>query len=388
MGNEKEGFVMHRVLYIETSAGLFGGGQISLLELLAHIDRTKFLPLVIAGEEGKLKKEVKKLGIECVVLPMPRFKWLNPFPFFAGFWRIFNFVRKQKIKLIHSNTSRAALYAGPVAKILSIPLIWHVRVPLPDYLLDRFLVSLSSRIIAVSRIVRRRFSWLKKNKVEIIYNGVNTKRFLPGLAQGDLRKKFHIDSEDIVIGTVGRLSPEKGLEYLISAIPDVINEYPQTKVLIVGDGNENYRLSLQEKVKELELSSRIFFVGFYEDVPQVLRCMDIFSLPSLFEAFSRSLLEAMACGLPVVATAVGGNVEIVEDGVNGLLVPPSNPGALAFAIKELLKDKEKARKMGLEAKLRVEENFSMDINAMKIERLYLQILEYRRSPSPRTKFEV
>jgi glycosyltransferase involved in cell wall biosynthesis len=262
-----------------------------------------------------------------------------------------------------------------VAKILRIPLIWHVRVPLPDNFLDRFLVLFSSRIVAVSRIVKRRFAWLKKDVVETIYNGVDTRKFSPGLAQDDVRKKFHINSEDTVIGTVGRLSPEKGLEYLISAIPDVVNVYPRTKVFIVGNGDDKYRLSLQEKVKELELSSRIFFVGFYEDVPQVLRCMDIFSLPSLFEAFNRSLLEAMACGLPVVATAVGGNVEIVQDGVNGLLVPPSNPRALAIAITELLKDIEKARKMGLEGKLLVEENFSIDINVRKIEKLYLQILE-------------
>ncbi|TET64337.1 MAG: glycosyltransferase family 1 protein [Candidatus Stahlbacteria bacterium] len=375
MGDAKEGFVMHRVLYIDSGEGIFGGGQISLLELLAHIDTTKFLPLVIVSEEGKLKKEVKKLGIECALLPMPRFKWLNPSPFFAGFWRIFNFVRKQKIKLIHSNTSRAALYAGPVAKILSIPLIWHVRVPPPDNLLDRFLVLFSSKIIAVSRIVKRRFVWLKKDIVETIYNGVDTRKFSPGLVQDDLRKKFHIDSKNIVIGTVGRLSPEKGLEYLISAIREVVNAYPRTKVLIVGDGDEKYRLSLQEKVKDLELSSHIILTGFYEDVPQILRCLDIFSLPSLFEGFNRSLLEAMACGLPVVATAVGGNVEIVQDGVNGLLVPPSNPGALAFAITELLKDKEKARKMGLEGKLLVEENFSIDINVRKIEKLYLHILE-------------
>ncbi len=375
MGDAKEGFVMHRVLYIDSGKGIFGGGQISLLELLAHIDKAKFLPLVIVGEEGTLEKKVKKLGIECVLLPMPSFKWLNPFPFFAGFWRIFNFVRKQKIKLIHSNTSRAALYAGPMAKILRIPLIWHVRVPPPDNLLDRFLVLFSSRIIAVSRTVKRRFAWLTKDIVETIYNGVDTRKFSPGLAQDDLRKKFQIDSQDILIGTVGRLSPEKGLEYLFSAVREVVNLYPRTKVLIVGDGDEKYRLSLQEKVKDLELSSHIILAGFHEDIPRILRCLDIFTLPSLWEGFNRSLLEAMACGLPVVATAVGGNVEIVQDGVNGLLVPPGNPAALAFAITELLKDKEKARKMGLEGKLLVEENFSIDINVRKTEKLYLQILE-------------
>ena len=366
---------MHRVLYIDSGEGIFGGGQISLLELLAHIDTTKFLPLVIVNEEGKLKKEIKKLGVECRIIPMPSLRELNLFPFFVGFWRIFNYARKKKIKLIHSNTSRAALYSGPAAKILGIPLIWHVRIPHSDNLLDRFLVLFSFRIIAVSRIVKRRFVWLKKDTVETIYNGVDTRKFSPGMAQDDLRKKFHIDSEDMVIGTVGRLSPEKGLEYLISAIREVVNVYPRTKVLIVGDGDEKYRLSLQEKVKDLELSSHIFFVGFYENVPHILRCMDIFSLPSLTEGFNRSLLEAMACGLPVVATSVGGNVEIVQDGANGLLIPPSNPGALASAIAELLKDKEKARKMGLEGKLLVEENFSIDINVRKIEKLYLQILE-------------
>jgi glycosyltransferase involved in cell wall biosynthesis len=375
MGDAREGLVMHTVLYIESSEAIFGGGQISLLELLANIDMTKFLPLVIVGEERKLKKEIKKLGVECTLLLMPSFKWLSPFPFFAGIWQIFNFVRKKKIKLIHSNTSRATLYAGPVAKILGIPLIWHVRVPHSDKLLDRFLVPFSSRIIAVSRIVKRRFSWLKKDKVVTIYNGVDTQKFSPCLVQDDLRKKFNINSEDIVIGTVGRLSPEKGLEYLISAIREVVNAYPQTKVLIVGDGDEKYCLSLQEKVKDLELSSHIIFVGFYEDIPQILRCLDIFSLPSLFEAFNRSLLEAMACGLPVVATAVGGNVEIVQDGVNGLLVPAGNPDALASAIAELLKDKEKARKMGREGKRHVEENFSIEKNVKRIEKLYLQILE-------------
>ena len=375
MGDATEGFVMLRILFIDSSEGIFGGGQLSLLELLSNIDTTKFLPFVIVSEEGKLKKEIKKMEVECRVLPMASLKRLNLFSFFAGFWRIFNYARKKKIKLIHNNTSRATLYAGPVAKILGIPLIWHVRIPHPDNLLDRLLVPFCSRIVAVSRCVKRRFSWLKKDKVKIIYNGVDIQKFSPGLAQDNVREKFNINSKDIVIGTVGRLSAEKGFEYLISAIREVVNVYPRTKVLIVGNGDDRYHLSLQAKVKDLELSSHIIFVGFYEDVPQILRCMDIFSLPSLSEGFNRSLLEAMACGLPVVATAVGGNVEIVQDGVNGLLVPPGNPEALAFAITELLKDKEKARKMGLEGQRLVEENFSIEKNVEKIEELYLQILE-------------
>jgi glycosyltransferase involved in cell wall biosynthesis len=145
-------------------------------------------------------------------------------------------------------------------------------------------------------------------------------------------------------------------------------------VLIVGNGNEKYRLYLQRKINELKLSSNIIFTGFYEDVPQILNCMNIYSLPSFSEGFNRSLLEAMACGLPVIATSVGGNMEVVQDGVNGLLVPSGNPVRLAVAITELLKDKEKARRMGLAGRKLVKEKFSIVKNATRIESIYKEMI--------------
>jgi glycosyltransferase involved in cell wall biosynthesis len=324
MGDVPERLIMHRILYLDSSVGIFGGGQISLLEFLTNMDRAKYYPLVIVGEEGKLINEIERLEVECQVIPMPGLKKLNLFMFLDGFWRIFSYAREKKVKLIHCNTSRATLYAGPIAKILGIPLIWHVRIPYP--------------------------------------------------VKEEVRKKFHIDSEDIVIGTVGRLSPEKGYEHLISAIRDVAIEYPRIKVLIVGSGSEEYRLYLQEKINKLKLSSNIIFTGFYEDVPQILNCMNIYSLPSLSEGFNRSLLEAMACGLPVVATNVGGNMEVVKDGVNGLLVPSDHPVRLAAAITELLKDREKAKRMGLAGRERVEEKFSIEKNVRRTETIYEEII--------------
>jgi glycosyltransferase involved in cell wall biosynthesis len=115
--------------------------------------------------------------------------------------------------------------------------------------------------------------------------------------------------------------------------------------------------------------------------------MDIFCLPSLTEGFNRSLLEAMACSLPVVATNVGGNVEIVQDGVNGLLVPPRNSDALASAITELMEDRQKAQKMGLEGRRLVEENFSIEKNVMRIENLYEEIISLRSSEAMSFKSE-
>jgi glycosyltransferase involved in cell wall biosynthesis len=375
MGDATEGLAMHRILYLDSSEGVFGGGQISLLELLANMNREKYHPVVFVGEEGKLEKEIKKLGVECTILPMPSLKRFNPFLFFTWHWRFFNYARKNKVELIHSNTSRATFYAGAAAKFLGIPLIWHVRVPLSDVLLDRLLLSFSFRVIAVSQAVKKRFDRFKKDKVEVIYNGLDTKKFSNGAKQDDVRRKLQINSKDILIGTVGRLSPEKGLEHLISAMRNVVRVYPQTKILLVGNGNKKYRVYLQEKVNALLLSEYIIFAGFSEDILQILRCMDIFCLPSLFEGFNRSLLEAMACGLPVVATGVGGNSEIVQDGVNGLLVEPCKPESLSSALIELLKDREKARKMGLEGRRIVEKNFSIEKNVNKIERLYSQIVE-------------
>lgn len=366
---------MPKILYIDSSVGIFGGGQISLLEFLTNIDRAKYDPLVIVGEEGKLKNEIEKLGIECCILRMLSLKKINPFPYFAGLWRIFNYVRKMRIKLIHSNTSRATLYAGPVAKILRVPLVWHVRIPHPDKLLDRFLVPFCSRIIAVSRTVKKRFNGFKKAKVEVVYNGVDTEKFSPGSVPDEARKRFHINREDVVVGTIGRISPEKGFEYLITAIRDVVVEYPQVKVLIVGNGNEEYRRYLQGKINEAELSSNIMFTGFYGNISLILRCLDIYCLPSLSEGFNRSILEAMSCQLPVIASNVGGNIEVVQDGVNGLLVPPGNSERLAAAIIKLLKDREKAQNLGLEGRQFIKKNFSTEKNVEGIEKLYLQIIK-------------
>ena len=199
-------------------------------------------------------------------------------------------------------------------------------------------------------------------------------KFSPGSAPDEVRKRFHINREDIVVGTVGRISPEKGFEYLITAIRDVVVEYPQVKVLIAGNGNEEYRRYLLGKINESELSPNILFTGFYGNIPLIMRCLDIYCLPSLSEGFNRSLLEAMACGLPVIATKVGGNIEIVQDGINGLLVMPGNPESLASAVRELVKDVEKSRKMGMEGRRYVEGKFSIKTNVARTEEIYEEVI--------------
>ena len=364
----------YNILYIDSSPEIYGGGQISLLELLKNIDRTKFQPVVILSEAGKLQKEVEQIDLDCKIISMPRITPFSIFSCIVATWKLGFFMRKRQITLVHTNTSRATIYAGLAVLILRIPLVWHIRIPLSDGLLDRFLASRSSHLITVSQSVKRRFNWLKERKIRVIYNGVDTERFSPGPPYNELRRKLNLDDENIVIATVGRLSHEKGLEFLISALEDIVEIYPQTKVLIVGNGNEEYHFSLQAKAKGLGLSSNVIFAGFREDIPEILRCVDVFCLPSLTEGFNRTLLESMACGLPVVATSVGGNVELVQDSLPGLLVPPNNSSALASAIVEILKNRTKARKMGMEGRRIIKENFSIETNVRQTEALYEEII--------------
>ena len=365
------------ILYVDGTHEIYGGGQISLLELLRNLDHSKFRPVVAVSDRGKLKEEVDRIGSECVIIPMPAIRpWSIP-RCLGSANELIDFIKENHFALIHTNTSRSTIYAGFAASKCKIPLVWHVRIPHRDRPLDILLGRWSSKIIAVSHIVKKRFSWLKEGKVKVIYNGVDTKRFSRAPTRDIIRDKLHISKEDILIGTVGRLSSEKGLGFLLSATRDVVRAYPQVKVLIVGNGNEDYRKFLQEKANSLKLSPNIIFAGFRDDIPELLGGMDIFCLPSLTEGFNRSLLEAMACEVPVVATHVGGNLEIVRDGVNGLLVPPHNSGSLASAIIEMIEDREKARMMGFEGRKLVEDEFSIEENVRRTESLYDEVISTR-----------
>lgn len=365
----------YKILYIDNTSGMFGGGQVSLLELLKRIDRVQFKPVIVLSESGKLKDEIEKIGLENEIIPMPA---IRPFAILnvnQAIGKLNDFIRTNQISLVHANTSRAAFYAVKAVRKLKIPVVWHVRIPHRDILLDGFLARWSSAIIVVSQAVKDRFDWLKGNKVNVIYNGVDVQKFSPASPGGEIRRKFGLGDSDMVIGTAGRLSSEKGLECLILAAQSLVKAHSDIKFLIIGDGNEKYRRFLQDKIKGLKLESNFIFTGFCEDVSEIMRVLDIFCLPSLTEGFNRTLLEAMACGLPVVATSVGGNVEIVKNEVNGLLVPSGNVESLKVAIEELLKKKERAKKMGLEGQKTIRENFDIETNVKKTEEIYLQILK-------------
>ncbi len=234
--------------------------------------------------------------------------------------------------------------------------------------LRRTLNPLIHRFIAVSQDLA---SWLvdtvgiPQGKVRQIYNGVDTGRFArqadpPGQLPTDLPQGFLPDDDRLVIGTVGRLVPVKDQQRLLAALHQLVSQQPglrsSLRLIMVGDGPEHHALSQQ--IETLSLTDLVWLTGDRDDIPDLLRMMDIFVLPSLGEGISNTVLEAMATGLPVIASSVGGNPELVQQGRSGLLFPAGDADALARALATLINDPRLRQDMGRAAEARIQHSFS------------------------------
>jgi sugar transferase (PEP-CTERM/EpsH1 system associated) len=235
----------------------------------------------------------------------------------------------------------------------------------PKYLRFRqFMRRIIHRYVAVSRDIEQ---WLHRHVganeqcVQQIYNGVDTQRFSRNQSRAELPWREEVRSP-VVIGTVGRLNPVKNQASLLHALAILKSSSPEVfgrlRLLIVGEGP--CREELEALSRELELDDKLYLAGDRDDVPSLLAAMDIFTLPSVAEGISNTVLEAMASNLPVVATAVGGNVELVKPGDTGLLIPVNDHAALASALKTLATDAELRRKIGENAGKFVVNGFSWD----------------------------
>lgn len=373
-----ENMAGYKILYVENFADIIGGGQISLLGLLGKLDRGKFIPIVALPQKGRLSEKLRQMQIDFIIVKMPSLRRLNVISFLRGISQFRKLIREERISIVHANGSRVAIYAGIAAKTTGVPLVWHVRIADSDGLLDRFLAGLSTRIIAISDAVNRRFSWMsdRHSKVKTIYNGIDLEKFNPSLNGENIRREFKLESNTPLVGTVGRLDWYKGHKYFLRAARKVADIIPECHFLIVGDGEK--RKELEELAKELNLNKCVIFTGEREDIPQILASLDLFVLSSVSEGFGRSAVEAMACAKPVVATDAGGLSEVIKDRETGVLVPAKNIAALAEAIIGLLKNKDKAFKMGIAGRKLVEARFDLSINAEKTQNLYLDLLRSDR----------
>ncbi len=350
-----------------TDATEFGGAERMILTVAGELPKFGWQPLLVhhgGAAIRRLTDGAAKLGIETRAVPPMR----GP----GRMGRALAFSRQLR-KLApaafhaHLSSPSACRYALIAARLAGLPVVATVQLYMPvggrRAILQQKLLSLAvDRYIAVSHEVYRRMSGLCLNaprKLRTVYNGVPIGEFDHGPARASRRG----DGAPSVL-VVARLHSQKGLDYLLSAAALL----PEARIVVAGEGGQ--RDSLEAQRRALALGDRVELLGHRDDIPALLREADVFVLPSLYEGLPVSVLEAMAAGTPVVATAIGGTDEVVVHGESGLLVPPRDPSALAGAIRQVLSDRDLARRLVIAAKTRVREHFSAEAATRGVSEIY------------------
>jgi glycosyltransferase involved in cell wall biosynthesis len=211
-------------------------------------------------------------------------------------------------------------------------------------------------------------------KIRVIHNAIDPGEATPGTSGEGIRQRCGLTSDQKVIGVIGRLNTEKGQLVFLKAMEDTVRAYPNVKALIVGDGQD--RAMLEGFCKEKGLSNHVMFLGYQEKVADYYQVLDLLVSPSLSEGLPNTVLEAMSFGVPVVATAVGGVPEIIQNG-NGVMTPPNDPGALSQKIIELLGNDTLRQAIGLKGKNSLYPRFAPDNRVRQIVHLYEEVLSDR-----------
>ena len=366
-----------KVLYIHNIPQI-SGGERSLLNLWENLDRGQFEPLLMVPQEGELSRAAQQMGVSVVFLEIPQLHPKNIVLLLQTASHLLHFLRSNHIHIIHSYAPRNNILSALVAKCAGASVIWHERNLIYGDEKDRskqFFV-LPVRIICNSKATAQRFEQIKdhSSKVRVVLNGVNLEKFKP-LQDAQLKTKLGLDGMKVA-GMVSNLNQRKGLASLIEAMPLVVAKVSSAKFLIVGgefpdEGGQRLK-ELQGLAENLGVQKHIVFTGFQDDVRPFLNILDVLVHVTIKEACSRAIIEAMACGKPVIAINDGGNPELVDDGKTGILVRPNDREALATAIIVLLSDEGKRAAMGQEGRRRAEQLFDVKRNAKETQAIYLE----------------
>jgi glycosyltransferase involved in cell wall biosynthesis len=291
--------------------------------------------------------------------------------------------RANKIHIAHTHGWGTLLEGIVAAKLARVPAIVHgehgtIKDDTRAHIyLQRLIWRAADEILSVSDALRRKLAQtinFPENRIRVIANGVDVRRFTVARDRSAWKLRLNLPPDALTFGTVGRFVPVKCYPVLLEASRWIFERTPNSYLVLVGDGplrNELARLARDYRIRD-----RVRFLGWRSDVPKILNALDTYVLASESEGMSNTILEAMACGLPVVATAVGGNVELV-DRARGLLVPPHNPKLLADAISLLLGAPARRETMGKLARQRVEEHFSLEAMAQNYASVYLEVVSRR-----------
>lgn len=381
-----------RVLQLISSFAL-GGAERIVTMLAMNMDRQRFEVIPCAVRfSGPLEEDLKASGVQYRVLGISRRSILTGPLFFSDVRRqltaVAGIMKELSIDIIHAHLTENTLLGIVAARRVGVPRVcatvhstiialqrgrWSPRGWLLRTAIDK-MFSQADRIIAVSEEVAqvmRLYTSVPWERILTIPNGVEPNRFRLREDRCTLRRMLQLPTDRLVAVTVGRLTRGKGYRYLEDALALIPAEH-RPLMLIVGDGPD--RNELESRAKAMGLEQEIRFLGNRRDVPALLAAVDLFVLSSLWEGLPLALLEAMAAGLPAVVTSVGGNAEVVEDGVSGMLVPARDAQALAKALSTLLNGHSRREEMGRAARERFDRYFSVQRFVEAHEYLYEEML--------------
>jgi glycosyltransferase involved in cell wall biosynthesis len=362
-----------RIRVVELLAtGTSGGAQEHVFNIVSRLDRSRYDVSVLSLGNGAAIRRLERAHIEVCVL--------DDMDDTAAIQAVAAHLAAVKADVVHNHMYRAEVVGTQAAWALAaagkrrpyiVGTVHSSRIRSDeDRELLRQLTPKMDHLIAVSRAIERKLDEEGRvgAPISLIYNGVDLTRYSEPDICGTLHSEFPIPPDSPIVGVVARLEPEKGHPTLIAAWPAVIAAVPKAHLLIVGEGSQ--RELLEAQVKELGIRSSVTFTGRRDDVPAVTAALDIAVLPSYREAQGLSILEAMALSRPVVASAVGGIPEMIEDGRTGLLVPPRDPAALSAAIVRLLKNHPYADTLAKAAQNQVHDRFCVELMVRAIESIY------------------
>jgi len=352
------------VLYLHHVSQL-SGAEHSLQLLMRALDRTRVAPVFAGPASGPFPQALAGEGIPLVPVAF------GPLRNVPGLVRnviaLRRVVCERKIALLHANGPQTNVCAGLAGRLERVPVIWHARNLLYAGMrdVDRLTARLATRIICNSNAVRERFRGSRAwEKSVTILNAVDLQRFNPAIPREPFRREQGLAPSETTVGLVGRIGYHKGGEEFVAAAIRLLRAGSRATFFVVGDAvfpEDEWRLDrLRTQVKDAALEGRIRFLGRREDVPSVMRGLDILVQASELEACSRALCEGMASGAAIVATASGGNPELVRDGIEGLLVPPGDAEALAHGIDRLSRDPALRERLGNAAASRARERLTVD----------------------------
>ena len=374
------GSIMGKIKILEViRQGQIGGGESHLLDLVTFLDKECFEPICLSFTSGEMITRLQAMGIKCHVIDT-----LKPFDMKVQ-RQIVNLLHEEKIQLVHAHGSRAASNMVWPARHLHIPIIYTVHgwsfhddqsflVKTLRQWSEKMICSMADRVICVSQSnADTGLECFGLKNATVIENGINLVRFNPEGKFKNLRSVFGFAEDDFVAGFIARCTKQKAPLDFLEAVRLAHQQNPQVKGLFVGEGDMD--AEVDTFIAENHMADYLHRSAFRTDVPDLLHCINVYCLPSLWEGLSIALLEAMAMGKAIVATPTDGTKEVIEDGKNGLVIPYERPLALADAIIRLNEDEDLYKTCGQQAHDVVAQRFNTQRVSDAVSEVYQSIIQ-------------